>query len=398
MRFSVLLPTRNRLELLRYALESVFRQDFDDWEIIVSDNASEQDVCGYVKGIGDPRVKYLRTDRLLPVTENWNLALGKSSGEYVVMLGDDDILLKGYFATAQGLIDRYGSPDLLYHKALLYAYPGVVPDYPDGFLWENARAAFFEGAKEPFFLPPERARHAVEQSMNFRVTFDYNMQHSLIRRGFIESLKDKGDFFQSPYPDYYASNAMFLKADRILVVPSPLVAIGISPKSFGYFYFNQREGEGVDFLHNMPDPSVVRELEGRILPGTAMNTFWLLAMETLRRNFATAPSLRVNYRRYRFVQMLHGYLGRYLTRKVPESEFLAMKRMLTRWERWGPGAALWIAANAMRRFGKLQKSRWVQAIASRIISHPGDRPVQLDGNYRNILEVFDCADSSRRTG
>ena len=38
--FSVLLPTRNRVRLLAEAIETVRAQDFADWEIIVSDNAS----------------------------------------------------------------------------------------------------------------------------------------------------------------------------------------------------------------------------------------------------------------------------------------------------------------------------------------------------------------------
>ena len=63
MKFSILIPTRNRLDLLRYAVDSVRRQDYDDWEIVVSDNASTQDVAGYVRGLGDARVRYFRSDR-----------------------------------------------------------------------------------------------------------------------------------------------------------------------------------------------------------------------------------------------------------------------------------------------------------------------------------------------
>ena len=40
MKFSVLLPTRNRLEYLRFAVESVLRQDDPGWELVISDNAA----------------------------------------------------------------------------------------------------------------------------------------------------------------------------------------------------------------------------------------------------------------------------------------------------------------------------------------------------------------------
>ena len=37
-----------------------------------------------------------------------------------------------------------------------------------------------------------------------------------ISRRFIDSLADRGPFFQSPYPDFYATNVAFLKARRLL--------------------------------------------------------------------------------------------------------------------------------------------------------------------------------------
>ena len=49
---SVLLPTRNRLEFLRYAVETVLRQDDQDLEIVVSDNDSEDDIAGHVERLG----------------------------------------------------------------------------------------------------------------------------------------------------------------------------------------------------------------------------------------------------------------------------------------------------------------------------------------------------------
>lgn len=130
MKFSVLLPTRNRLALLRYAVESVRQQDYDDWEIIVSDNFSEEDIGGYVRGLGDPRIKHFRTEKSLPVTANWNNALEQSNGDYVIMLGDDDCLMPGYFTRVRQLAEAHGNPDLIYSSGYVYAYPGVMPASP----------------------------------------------------------------------------------------------------------------------------------------------------------------------------------------------------------------------------------------------------------------------------
>ena len=108
-KFSVLVPTRDRLEYLRQAVESVLCQDYGDWEVCIADNASSDSTREWVESLGDPRILYSRAERLSPVTENWNRCLSMSSGDYVVMLGDDDAILRGYFTTHKRVIDDFGN-------------------------------------------------------------------------------------------------------------------------------------------------------------------------------------------------------------------------------------------------------------------------------------------------
>ena len=150
MKFSVLLPTRDRLEYLRYAVETVRRQDYAHWEIIISDNCSGDDIAGYVSSLNDARIKYFRTEHLVPVTDNWNNALRHSDGDYVVMLGDDDGLLPGYFSTLVDAFQTYRDVDYAYVGAYFFAYPGAVPTEPDGFLRRDRNALFTK--EEPSWL------------------------------------------------------------------------------------------------------------------------------------------------------------------------------------------------------------------------------------------------------
>jgi glycosyltransferase involved in cell wall biosynthesis len=199
--FSILLPTRNRLEYLKLAVESVLRQDVQDWQLVISDNDSEQDIAGYVASLDDRRIVYGRTERLLAVTENWNRALSMSDGEYVIMLGDDDALLDGYLRRMQQLIARFEQPDVIYTKALLFTYPGVDPARPSGWLMDHGCGEFFAGASEPFVLGHTRALELVRGAMGFRLRYDFNAQFALISRRVIDSLLAYGDFYQSDFPD-----------------------------------------------------------------------------------------------------------------------------------------------------------------------------------------------------
>ena len=298
MKISILLPTRDRLAYLKLAIETVRRQDSIDWEIVISDNDSSEDIASYVSSLDDSRIRCTRTPRSLPVTENWNTALAMSSGDYVVMMGDDDALLPGYLTHMRDLVDRFEQPDMVYVGSLLFTYPNVDPNHPDGFLAPNSYAEFFGNSSEPFVVSHEQAVTMVRRSMDFRHSFNFNMQLSLVSRRLIDELRPHGYFFQSPFPDFYATCATLLKAKRIVADPQPQVVIGVTPKSYGFFHVNQKEQEGRAFLN--PDGDTRPQL-----PGTNINEGWLGAMEAVEANYGAEFGLRVNRRRYRLVQAGH---------------------------------------------------------------------------------------------
>jgi glycosyltransferase involved in cell wall biosynthesis len=307
VKFSILLPTRNRLSLLKLAIGTVLSQDYPDWEIVVSDNASSDDVAGYLRSLEDRRIRWSRTESAIPVTDNWNRALDMSTGDYIVMLGDDDGLLPGYFTTNKVAIERFGDPEVLYVQGVQFVYAGVMPGHPKSFI-QVANCEFVGGQIEPYLLDQTAARQAVRKSASFRVAFPYNMQYWLISRRLVERMRRKGGFFKSPYPDYYAANSILLEADKVVVQPLPLVAVGISRQSFGYYYFSNREQEGVKFLQGEAPPD--RVAPGIEIPGSNMNTSWLLAMQAMQQNFGESRGLSVSVWRYRYLQIRKAYVER----------------------------------------------------------------------------------------
>ncbi|MBS0621083.1 MAG: glycosyltransferase family 2 protein [Verrucomicrobia bacterium] len=384
MKFSVLLPTKNRLEYLRYALASVLRQDYADWEIVVSDNFSEEDIKGYVDSLGDPRIKYFRTTSSVSVTENWNNALEKSVGDYVIMLGDDDCLLPGYFSTVLQLIEKEGFPDLIYTGAYNFVYPGVQANAPNGHLMAWNNAAFFLGKDEPFILEREKVLEYVRRTLDFNVVFNFNMQFSLIKRALIEKMCAYGPFFQSPYPDYYATTSMMLLAERILAVPQKLVVVGTTPKSFGFYYLNQKDSSGVAFLNNAPSDRVLLKYQGSLLPGPPMHSFWFLAMQTVKENFQGTFDLDVSERKYRFLQVIEVY------KKYSKGEGIGDLFSRLRWWELFYALPLFVLASLVRISPKNWSIwRWISKKLFSL-SHPSHGAAAFDHrDYKNILDVFE---------
>lgn len=387
MKISVLIPTRDRLALLRSAVDSVLRLEDESFEIVISDNVSSEDVAGYVASLHDERIVYVRTARPLAVTENWNNALEHSSGDYVIMLGDDDALLGPYFSETRRLIEEFDGPEVVYHNALVYAYPGVLPDEPSGYLRSEGYAEFLRDRVRPFRLEHEHAAAAATAAMDFRLRYGFNMQFVTVQRKLIEELSHNGPFYRSPFPDYYAMNHMFLRARSIVVDPNPLVAIGVSPRSYGFFHNNHQEVAGRSFLE-ADDGSLHSgsELEP-LLPGTNINDGWLGAMRELHDELGQPLRPRPAYGRYRALQISYVYDGYHLSDTIDRSQLGELQRHMTRRERALYGAAYWL----LRAFKRVAPERvgamipLMLALAQR--QFPSWDPVHDERSYEDIDAV-----------
>lgn len=88
---SVCVPTYNRAAYLAQCLESILRQTFTDFELIVVDNASTDETPAAVAGFADPRLRYYRNPTNIGQIPNVNRGLALASGEYVCICHDDDL-------------------------------------------------------------------------------------------------------------------------------------------------------------------------------------------------------------------------------------------------------------------------------------------------------------------
>lgn len=393
---SILLPTRNRLELLAQAIETVRRQDDGDWEIVISDNDSKVDVAGHLASLGgDERIRYLRTATYVPVTENWNNALAHSTGRYVLMLGDDDGLLPGYVARLRELVGRFDEPDVIYGGAYMFAYPDVMPNDPAGYLWNYSHAQFLRGRRDPFVLDQKVRRSMVEHAMHFRMRFGFNMQFSTVSRRLIDELAARGPFYQSAFPDFYATNVSFLTARTIVAEPRPLVIIGVAPKSYGFFHAHADDEGGKAFLGTVTDERTQERLEAAMLPGSNINAGWLSALESIWARYRDLAPAAPDHRRFRLVQAAHTYEGFYFEGTVSAAELAALEQHLRPWER-RLGHAVMRVAKCCRPLPR--KLRWVISTVLHWIFirqyHAWDPP-KVRG-HRTLLSVYEAAEAGLR--
>jgi GT2 family glycosyltransferase len=90
IRFSVYIPVWNEAGWLPGAIESVLAQTYPEWELIIGDNVSTDDLASIVGRYDDPRIRYVRWDRHVPMSENHNRTMLLGRYEWLHVLSADD--------------------------------------------------------------------------------------------------------------------------------------------------------------------------------------------------------------------------------------------------------------------------------------------------------------------
>ncbi len=100
-------PVFNGERYLAETLESVLRQDFASFELVICDDASTDltpDICGRYAG---PRVRYRRFEQRGGQSGNFNRCLAEARGDFVTLLHSDDVHLPGLLARRVEQLERH---------------------------------------------------------------------------------------------------------------------------------------------------------------------------------------------------------------------------------------------------------------------------------------------------
>ncbi len=127
-RYSILLPAF-RARFLKVCLESILRQTEPDFELIVVDDASPEDLESIVRSFPDPRIRYFRNAvgcGAEHLVDNWNICLGHARGEFVLNMGDDDLLEPRCLEAFGELIARHPDKDVYHMRASFIDENGTV--------------------------------------------------------------------------------------------------------------------------------------------------------------------------------------------------------------------------------------------------------------------------------
>jgi glycosyltransferase involved in cell wall biosynthesis len=226
--FSIVMPTRNRASLLEYALRSAMGQRFDDYEIVVSNNCSDDETDQIVQRLADSRVRYFRTDRVLAMPDSWDFALSKTRGDWVTVLCDDDAICPRLLETVAGVI---AGSDLS-----IVSWAHAIYTHNDFYEPESVNKLTYHYWREPVVRRESRS----ELNKLFSYSGDFGlpkMLNSFCHRKVIDKvIRQAGRFFIPLAPDYSSCAAMLAVVREYAYIGMPLMVTGIARSGGGGFY------------------------------------------------------------------------------------------------------------------------------------------------------------------
>ena len=195
---TIAIPTFNRSALLVMAVRSALAQTYENIEVLVSDNASTDDTFLRLAEISDRRLTVIKQPCNLGMVANWNTCLEKASGQFIILVSDDDYLesraiekmLAELHATDAGQADQIG---LVCCRARVINGVGtVVRMGRTAPRLETARSlilAFFYGRRDMFpcmiLFRTEDARRLGGYNPDLKLAFDAFLWLQIaFRRGF----------------------------------------------------------------------------------------------------------------------------------------------------------------------------------------------------------------------
>ena len=238
-RFTVIIPQKNRAEYLVHTLKTCMIQEYPNFEVIVSDDCSDDDSVEVVTKLmkKDPRIRLFAHKEHLGMRDNFEFALNQVKPGYVMALGGDDGLVPGGIFRMYELLKETGK-ELLTWNTCYYVYPNDDCAKSKFVVQKNTH---FETKilKSTDFLNriAKSFRYLVDECPMFYVTGVAST--NLVDR--VKSRTPDGKFYYCPTPDGFSGVVLAGEVEDYAYVSEPLSIMGTTQKSQGKAYHKTDE-------------------------------------------------------------------------------------------------------------------------------------------------------------
>ncbi len=223
-KFTIVIPTRERASTLLHSIKTCIAQDYDQLEILVCDNASQDSTKEVVHAFSDPRIRYINTGRRVSMMENFEFAFSHVDSGYVLSMGDDDGLTRNSVVKANQLISDTHCEAVVSDFAH-YMWPNVKTDSANQLLFSTKTGYEIRSTKQ-----------ALEGVLYGRYPFNHVpcIYYGYLNSDILKKLRQKhGKLFLTNIVDVFSSVAVSLSIPNFCFSHEPLAINGTSNHSNG---------------------------------------------------------------------------------------------------------------------------------------------------------------------
>ena len=253
--FSILIPTRNRPNLVKETILSVLTQTFTDFEVLISNNGKELETKLIASGFckQDHRFRYAEYDNL-SMHEHWEQASRLLHGKYILILTDRSLLFRDSLQVVFELIAENNYPEVVSWRMQQYLDESSILLHDSN---PTSAPTHFSQilCPEQVFLDEINGSNS---SWSERLPRGLN---SAVSRSLIDNLRHRSEsVFRAISPDFVFASLCLLNSERLLFIDKPLFltrAMNVSNGGLSYSgqlntSFVQSLGEGFEWFHHVP--------------------------------------------------------------------------------------------------------------------------------------------------
>ena len=230
-KYTVIIPTRDRAETLGATIQTCLRQTYENFEIIISDNCSDDNTKEIVSQFKDARIKYINPGKRLSMSGNFEFALGHVTEGFVMFIGSDDGIMPDAISYVDSIVKKYNVDAVSCFQAY-YNWPNFQDKKVSGnLMFRNLGMG----------VDIRKSREWINRALSFddkRFCHDLpNLYAGFVHKRVIDKAYKDGVYFRSITPDAYSAFVTSIFIDKYAFSMRPFSIAGQSGKSNGVSTF-----------------------------------------------------------------------------------------------------------------------------------------------------------------
>ena len=225
-KYTAIIPTRDRAETLEATIRTCLRQTYENFEIIVSDNCSEDNTREIVYQFNDPRITYINPGRRLSMSGNFEFSLGHVTEGFVMFIGSDDGIMPDAINYVDSIVQKY-KVDAVSCQQATYVWPNFIDATLAGRL-------SFGGYRSDVEI--RESSEWIQKTLSCPSMYCFNLPNlycGFVHKRVIDQAYKNGRYFRSITPDAYSAFATAIFVDRYAFSHRSFSIAGASAKSNG---------------------------------------------------------------------------------------------------------------------------------------------------------------------